>query len=64
MIRLLRDFSGEGNIPTTRMQEVQDDKVVIQAGRSVHNERYEGDGILTISIQSPIVQDLRSDHVL
>jgi len=46
------------------MQEVHEDKVVIQVTRSAHWKRNENDGIWTTSVQSPIMQDLRSDRVL
>jgi hypothetical protein len=45
------------------MQEEQADKVVIQAAQSAHCKRHENDGIWTISVQSPIGQDLRPDRV-
>ena len=46
------------------MQEKQEDESVIQVAQSTHCKGHENDGIWTISVQSPIKQDLRSDCVL
>ena len=46
------------------IQEEHPDEIVIRAAWSAHCKRHENDGIWTISVQSPIVQDLRTDRVL
>jgi hypothetical protein len=48
----LRDFFDEDNRLTIDMQEEHEDKVVIQAFRSVHCHRHDDNGIWTIIVQS------------
>jgi len=55
LIRLLRDFSARVKVSPMGMSEDQVDKVVIQSHRSAHIDKFEDDGLWTISIQTPIM---------
>jgi hypothetical protein len=63
-----RYFSGQGTSLSMSVQEEQEDKVVVQAARSVHRKIHEYDRIsgrsVYLSVYSPAMQYVRPDRVL